>query len=127
MFRRVKLGVYALLVGGLVSGPAAADTGGDATRGEELYPRRCGACHAIDRSRVGPRHRGLFGRKAGSVPGYRYSRAVKQSQIVWTAESLDRWLADPEALIPGQKMGYRLTNPDDRRDIIAYLKTLNDR
>lgn len=123
---RIGAMLLAGLVGGWVSGSAAGQAG-DAARGADLYPRRCGACHSIDRHRVGPKHRGVVGRKAGSAPGYRYSRAVRESDIVWDETTLDRWLADPEAFIPGQKMGFRLADGKERQDIVAYLRTLGER
>jgi cytochrome c len=101
----------------LVSGQAA----GDAVRGQQLYESRCIACHSIDASRVGPAHKGVVGRKAGSVAGYDYSPAMKGSGIVWTMVTLDRWLADPEKTIPGQKMGYSVPDAKDRADLIAWL------
>src|SRR5262245_8593356 len=104
----------------------AADTPattGRADRGQELYETRCIACHSLDENRVGPMHNGVFGRKAGSVPDFDYSPAVKAAKIVWGEKTLDAWLTNPEALIPGQKMGYSVPDPADRADIIAYLKT----
>ena len=101
----------------IVAGQAA----GDAVRGQQLYESRCIACHSIDASRVGPAHKGVVGRKAGSVAGYEYSPAVKTSGVVWTTSTLDRWLADPEKTIPGQKMGYSVTEAKDRADLIAWL------
>lgn len=86
-----------------------------------LYGRRCGGCHSLDRNRVGPRHANIMGRQAGTVPGYTYSLALQQSQIVWDADTLNKWLANPESLIPGQKMGYRLGNAEERLKIIAFL------
>ncbi len=103
---------------------AAPQERGDAERGAALYDKRCTACHSIDTNRIGPSHRGVFGRAAGSVPGYDYSEALSESSTVWTVETLNRWLANPQALIPGQKMGFRLRKADERRDIIAYLKSL---
>jgi cytochrome c len=96
----------------------------DATGGAALYERRCGGCHAVEHDRIGPRHAGLIGRKAGSVPGFDYSPALRASAVVWTAATVDRWLADPEALIPGQRMGFRLSDAAERAAIIAYLRTL---
>jgi cytochrome c len=58
------------------------------------------------------------------VPGYDYSPALKASGLVWTRENLDRWLAGPERLVPGQKMGYSVPDARDRSDLIAYLETL---
>ena len=94
---------------------------GDPVRGHELYQSRCTACHSLDHSRIGPAHRGVFDRVAGSVPGFDYSPALEHSGVRWTATNLNRWLTDPEAFIPGQKMGYQVPDPVDRRDIIAFL------
>lgn len=94
---------------------------GDPVRGHALYQSRCTACHSLDHSRIGPAHRGVFDRIAGSVPDYDYSSAVKHSGVRWTAANLNRWLTDPQAFIPGQKMGYEVPDPVDRRDLIAFL------
>lgn len=95
----------------------------DAARGGELYSARCGACHSISDNGAGPRHAGLFGRRAGSQPGFDYSAALKRAAIVWDASQLDRWLADPNTLVPGNKMVVQLaTDPRDRSDLIAYLR-----
>jgi cytochrome c len=101
-----------------------ASAAGDAQRGAELYEARCGGCHAVAADRIGPRHAGLIGRRAGSVPGFDYSEALRHAGFAWNAERLDRWLSDPEALVPGQRMGYRLAEARDRADVIAYLATL---
>jgi len=102
-----------------VSCPATA--AGDAVRGEQIYAR-CLACHALAFDRVGPRHCGLLGRRAGSVPGFEYSRAMKQSRITWDAKTLDRFLAAPTKTVPGTSMTYDGV-PDrlERVDLIAYL------
>ena len=94
----------------------------DAVRGQDLYESRCGACHSIDANRVGPAHKGVVGRKAGSVADYDYSPALKASEIVWTEQTLERWLSDPEKTIPGQKMNYSVLDEQDRLDVVAYLK-----
>ena len=94
---------------------------GDPARGQQLYASRCIGCHSIDANRVGPAHKGVVGRKAGSVPDYNYSPAVKKSVIVWTPATLDRWLTNPEQTIPGQKMGYSVPDAQDRADLIAWL------
>jgi len=88
-----------------------------------LYGRRCGACHSVDANRIGPRHRGVFGREAGSLEDYDYSDALRGATFAWDDEKLDQWLADPEATVPGQKMGYRLGDPEERKLIIGFLKT----
>jgi cytochrome c len=102
---------------------ARAEAAGDATHGMEVY-ERCQACHSPDENRVGPRHRGVVGRKAGSLPDFPYSPALKEAGFVWDEKLLDKWLTDPQALVPGQRMGYRVGDPQDRADVIAYLKTL---
>lgn len=94
----------------------------DALRGEQLYAR-CLACHALAYDRVGPRHCGLFGRLAGSVPGFSYSPAMKNSKITWNDKTLDRFLAKPLAMVPGSTMTYDgVPDPNERADLIAYLK-----
>ena len=104
---------------GLTFGNAMA--AGDAGRGETLY-QGCQDCHSLDVNEVGPMHRGVFGRKAGSVADYAYSPALRNSGITWTAEALDHWLEYPSKLVPGTKMFFRLTNAKDRADVIEYLK-----
>ena len=98
----------------------AGGLAGDANRGETLY-EACQDCHSLDKNDVGPRHRGVFGRKAASLPDYDYSDALKSANIVWNEETLDKWLTDPQALAPGAKMFFHLDNPQDRADVIAYL------
>lgn len=95
-----------------------------AAAGQEVFQTTCSACHALDRNKVGPPLAGVVGRKAGSVPGYPYSAALAQSGVVWTAETLDRWLAGPRHLVPGAAMPLSLSDKLRRQDVIAYLKTL---
>lgn len=95
----------------------------DAQRGEALYTARCGACHSIDDNGAGPKHRGLFGRKSGTQLGFDYSVALKAANLTWDEGTVSRWLSNPNALVPGNKMVVQLANePQDRDDIIAYLK-----
>jgi len=103
----------------------AAGAAGDAKRGEELYAR-CAACHALAYDRVGPRHCDLLGRRAGSVPGFDYSPAMKHSRMIWTKENLSRFLANPMGVVPGTTMTYAgVDNSQERADLIAYLGTAN--
>ena len=95
----------------------------DPERGRKLYESRCIGCHSIDENRAGPAHRGVFGRKAGSAEGYDYSAALKKSRVIWSEKTLDRWLSNPEAAIPGQKMGFSVPSANDRADIIEYLRS----
>ena len=96
----------------------------DAVRGEALYANRCSGCHHTDINRTGPMHRGVVGRRVGGVRSFRYSPALKGSTLVWDAKLLGKWLADPEALFPGQDMGYAVIELQDRSDLIDYLTTL---
>ena len=101
---------------------APTRTGGDAVHGKSLY-QACTGCHSIDENDVGPKHRGVVGRHSGIIPGYAYSAALKGSGLVWTPANLDRWLTNPQKLVPGAKMYFSVSNPQNRADIIAYLAT----
>lgn len=93
-----------------------------AARGEAIYAR-CLACHALASDRVGPHHCGLLGRRAGSVPDFAYSPAMKRSTIVWNEKSLDRFLAAPMRAMPGTTMTYDgVPDRQERADLIAYLR-----
>ena len=99
----------------------AALAAGDATAGEAVYSR-CLACHSLELNRTGPKHCGLLGRRAGSVPGYAYSPAMKRSKLVWDDKALDRFLADPLKVVPGTTMTYAgIPDARERADLIAYL------
>jgi len=100
---------------------AAAPAQGDSAAGAVVY-ERCAACHALAYDRTGPRHCGVVGRRAGSVAGFAYSEAMRRSGIVWTRETLDRFLADPLRAVPGTSMGYAgVPEAKERADLIAYL------
>jgi len=93
--------------------------------GKDLFVRRCSGCHALDMNKEGPRLRGVYGRKSAAIPGFGYSEALKKSTIRWDDKTLDRWLADPEAMVPDTDMAFRLMDGDERKAIIEYLKTLS--
>ncbi len=117
--RAVLAGVLALCAA------APAGAAADAQRGEQVYAR-CAACHALAFDRVGPRHCGLFGRQAGSVPGFDYSPAMKNSKITWNEKTLERFIAKPLAMVPGSTMTYDgVADAKDRSDLIAYLQRVN--
>ena len=104
--------------------PLTASAAGDPARGESLFNSRCRACHAADRDASGPRIRGVFGRTAGAVAGFRYSSAMARVGTVWNDETLDAFLAAPAKAIPRTAKSTRVADPQDRADLIAYLKTL---
>lgn len=108
----------------LADAPGAVPSG-DADHGKTLY-QACAACHSVDENDIGPLHRGVVGRRAGSVPDYNYSAALKNSGIVWDEAQLNRWLINPSAMVPGTKMFFKLDDAQMRADIIAYLKTQNN-
>ena len=94
----------------------------DPERGALLYESRCSVCHSLDANRIGPKHQGIHGRRAGGVEGFDYSPALRASGVVWRDDTLNRWLENPQGFIPGQRMNIRVSKAKDRADIIAYLK-----
>lgn len=100
--------------------PAAAR--GDPARGEAVYAR-CLGCHALAYHRTGPKHCGLFGRRAGQAPGFDYSPAMTRAAFVWDENMLDRFLRDPTGTVPGTSMGYAgIADEQERADLIAWLR-----
>ena len=113
------MSLAAALIGAAVPGLAA-----DTARGEQLFVE-CASCHTLEKGvhNVGPSLAGLFQRKAGAFEDYRYSPAMKRSNITWTPEELDKFIADPQGVVPANRMPYAgMTNPADRADLIAYLQ-----
>jgi cytochrome c len=97
----------------------------DVKRGQTLF-LQCRACHSLEAGephKVGPNLNGMFGRKAGLAPGFDYSPAVMESEIVWTPEALDAWLERPSDFLPGNRMVFiGVKKPEDRANLIAYLQ-----
>lgn len=112
-----------ILAFALLALPATAHAAPDAARGKILF-LRCSACHSLDgTNKVGPTLKGVYGRKAASLPSYIYSPAMKASAVTWDAAALDKWLQRPNAVVPGTKMAFAgLPSADDRAALIAYLK-----
>ena len=118
-----------ILIIALASGaaPLAAfadgrDAKGETIVGRSAFEKRCTGCHALDHEKTGPRLAGVVGRKAGTVPDFPYSDALKKSAVVWNEAILDRWLTDPETVIPDTDMAFRLDNPAERAASIEFLK-----
>ncbi|MBS1799917.1 MAG: heme-binding domain-containing protein [Acidobacteria bacterium] len=97
---------------------------GDAARGKQVFEKRCTGCHAIETSREGPALGGVYGRKSGSYAGFVYSDALKKAGIVWNDTTLDQWLTDPDAFVSGNNMDFHVAKPQERKDVIAFLKTV---
>ncbi|MBA2919530.1 c-type cytochrome [Sphingomonas sp. MAH-20] len=110
--------------------PAAPDKAfaaltGDAAAGEAAFVQ-CRLCHTVEpgKNLIGPSLHQVVGRKAGSLPGFTYSTAMKNSGITWTGEQLYRFLAAPAKTVPGTRMAFAgLKDPQRRADLIAYLET----
>jgi cytochrome c len=116
-----KSAMAALGITLLLTGAARAD--GDPVRGEARF-QDCAACHRLEAgvNNVGPSLHGIFTRKAGELTDFRYSPAMKRSGIVWTPETLNTFIGDPQALVPANRMPYAgMANASDRADLIAYL------
>jgi cytochrome c len=106
----------------LFLGVARAD--GDTARGEAKF-QDCAACHKLADgiNDVGPSLHGIFGRNAGELASFRYSPAIKRSGITWTPAALDKFITDPQALVPGNRMPYAgMASSSERADLIAYLQ-----
>jgi cytochrome c len=121
-----RSGTLSVLVGAIAlagfAGPAGAE--GDAKRGEQVF-KKCAVCHSLEpgKVKIGPPLHGVFGRKAGSVQGFRYSKAMKSADIVWSADILDKYLAAPKTFVPGNRMPFPgLKKAADRPDLIVYLE-----
>jgi cytochrome c len=105
--------------------PAVAAHAADAERGKEVFAR-CKICHTIEKGGeklIGPNLHGVFGRKAGTMPDFAYSAAMRHSGIVWNEETLSRFLRNPRAALPGNRMGFPgVKNAEDLDSLLLYLK-----
>src|SRR5690349_1912818 len=131
MFAIRPIRLFALAA--LLAAPAgyASDVAGDAVKGEEVFMASgCPACHGVtkeDNAKVGPNLVGVVGRQAGTTPSLLGpSENMKKYGVIWSAETLDEFLVNPSAKVPGTAMAGILTDPQVRADVIAYLATLKD-
>jgi cytochrome c2 len=102
-----------------------ANAAPDPVHGKQLFAERCTSCHALNQNKAGPMLGGVVGRRAGSAPGYHYSPALKNVGLTWSADTLDKWLADPKKFVPGARMPVRVLDAPSRHDLVAYLKTMS--
>jgi len=108
------------------SGTASQLAGeGDAARGKALFEKRCTGCHSLTGNHEGPALHGVFGRNSGTAAGFAYSAALKEAGVVWDETSLDKWLADPDAFIAGNDMDFLVSKPQERLDLISYLRQVS--
>jgi cytochrome c len=122
----LKLRTTLTILTGVVCATAAINARAqEADRGREAFEKRCTGCHSLDKAKLGPPLRGVYGRAAGKDPQFAYSDAVKNASMTWDDATLDRWLSDTESVIPGNDMTFRLNDRAERADIIAYLKQVS--
>ncbi len=120
----------ALAFAALVVAPSVALAGGDAAKGKKVF-NKCKACHFVDKekNKVGPYLKGVIGRKAGSVEGFKYSKAMKakgEEGLVWTEETIAEYLKAPKKYIPKNKMAFAgLKKDEDIANVIAYIKEMS--
>jgi cytochrome c len=120
-------GMACLLLSASASAQAPTTQGADAAAGQQMFNNACRTCHTVKEgdNRQGPNLYRVIGRRAGSLPGYGYSSAMKEAGLVWNADNLDRFIANPDAIVSGNNMKpfSGLASADDRAKIIAFLQS----
>jgi len=110
-------------LGKSTGGSEAALAGdGDAVQGKAVFEKRCTGCHAMAVDREGPRLAGVYGRRAGNITGFTYSAGLKNSGVTWNDATLEKWLSDPDLMVPDNNMSFSVPKAEERRNLIAYLK-----
>jgi len=117
--------IFGVLAGCGSDQPPATDAVVSVERGQTLF-MQCRACHSLNEggpNKVGPNLFGVFGRKVGLTPGFAYSDAMANSDVIWTEEAMDAWLARPSQFLPGNRMiFFGIKDAQDRASLIAYLQ-----
>ncbi len=116
----MRIIAIAAALAGIFAAPALAQ---DAAKGKGVFESRCVGCHSLETNRVGPALGTVFGRKAGTNPGFGYSAALKAAGHTWDAEKLEKWLTNPQAFVPGAVMPFRLGSEEERKDVVAFLRS----
>lgn len=130
----LRAGLVALVMAVAGGVPAAAEEIGDAERGLTVFKRQCLACHKVGQGAangIGPQLNGIFGRRAGAVPGFKYSKSMARmgaDGLTWTLDTLDAYLRNPKALVSGTRMNYRgLADDAARGALLAFLREWSDK
>jgi cytochrome c len=121
IFNAATLAVGAIVALGVVASAAQA-----AGEGEKDFKKYCSACHTTEpgKNKIGPSLHGVVGRKSGSIQNFQYSDAMKKSDLTWTDENLDKYLTNPKAFVPGNKMAFAgVKKEDERKEIIDFLNS----
>ena len=101
---------------------AEGEINGTPQTGKQLFEKRCTGCHSLDKNKEGPRLGDVYGRKSGTIADFSYSNELKAAHIIWDEGSLDQWLANPEAVVPNNDMAFHVSSPQERADIIQFLR-----
>lgn len=104
------------------NGTAGAENTANAEQGRQLFEKRCTGCHSLDQDKEGPRLRNVYGRKAGSVPTFKYSDALKSAQFTWDDSLLEKWLTSPESVVTDTDMDFSVPKAEERAAIIRFLR-----
>lgn len=114
-----------LLLLALVVFPKISRAAEEADRGKLLFEKRCTGCHSLDRNKEGPNLTGVYGRPAGTAPGFRYSEALRSAHFAWDEQRLEQWLTDTQSLVEDNNMDFHVPKAEERTEIIRFLKTLS--
>jgi len=115
----------ALLLLALVIFPKVSRAAEATDQGKQLFEKRCTGCHSLERNKEGPNLRGVYGRPAGTAPGFNYSAALKSSHFTWDEQRLQQWLTDTQSLVEDNNMDFHVPKAEERAEIIKYLKSLS--
>jgi cytochrome c len=115
----------ALLLLALVVFPQISRAAEDAEQGRQLFEKRCTGCHSLERNKEGPNLRGVFGRPAGTAPGFNYSAALRSAHFVWDEQKLEKWLTDTQSLVEDNNMDFHVPKAEERAEIIRFLKSIS--